>query len=66
VLVGLQMVPICQVTPNCLYDREIAYWVDCLINKKEPLVKAEEAAQVTRILELIYRSSDNGNAINLI
>ncbi|HON71908.1 MAG TPA: hypothetical protein PK512_01095 [bacterium] len=55
------MVPICQVTPNCLYDREIAYWVDCLINKKEPLVKAEEAAQV-----MIYRSSDNGNAINLI
>jgi len=61
VLVGLQMVPICQITPNCLYDREIAYWVDCLINKKEPLVKAEEAAQV-----MIYRSSDNGNAINLI
>jgi len=48
---------------DSLYDREIAYWVDCLINNKEPLVKAEEAAQVTRILEMIYKSSETNKAV---
>jgi len=46
-----------------LYDREIAYWVNCLINNKEPLVKAEEAAQVTRILEMIYKSSESKKVV---
>ncbi|MGC9004216.1 MAG: Gfo/Idh/MocA family protein, partial [bacterium] len=50
---------------DSLIDREIANWVDALLNDKEPLVKAEEAAQVTRILDLIYKSSDLGKAINL-
>jgi len=62
----LNLSPVPSQKKDSLYDREIAHWVDCLINKKEPLVKAEEAAQVTRILELIYKSSDNGKAINLV
>ena len=62
----LNLIPVQSPGRDSLYNREIAYWVDCLINNKEPLVKAEEAAQVTRILELIYKSSDEGKAINLI
>ena len=62
----INLSPVSTQKRDSLYDREIAYWVDCLINNKEPLVKAEEAAQVTRILELIYKSSDNGKAINLV
>jgi len=49
-----------------LFDREISDWVDALLNDREPLVKAEEAAQVTRILDLIYKSADLGKAINLV
>ncbi len=62
----LNLTPVSTQKRDSLYDREIAYWINCLINDKEPLVKVEEAAQVTRILELIYKSSDNGKAINLV
>lgn len=46
-----------------LHEREIAHWVDCIVNDKEPLVKAEEAAQVTKILEAIYKSAETGKAV---
>jgi len=50
---------------DSLYDREIAYWADCLVNDTEPLVKAEEAAQVVRVLEAMYQSAERGEAVNL-
>lgn len=62
----IDLVPVPTHSQGSLIDREIADWVDCLINDREPLVKAEEAAQVTRILDLIYKSADAGKAINLI
>jgi predicted dehydrogenase len=42
------------------YDKEIAWWVDCLVHDTEPKVKPEEAAQVVKVLEAIYRSARNG------
>lgn len=62
----IDLVPVPTHSRESLIDREIANWVECLLENKEPLVKAEEAAQVTRILDLIYKSADAGQAINLI
>ncbi len=42
------------------YDKEIMAWVDCLLQDKEPMVKAREAAQVVRILEMLYQSARSG------
>ena len=56
-----------EITPNILgktnestYDREVASWVDCIENDTEPMVKAEEAAHVVKVLESIYTSARNG------
>jgi len=62
----MDLTPVPTQSSESLIDREIAYWVECLLEDKEPLVKPEEAAQVTRLLDLIYKSSDSGQAINLI
>lgn len=47
------------------YDREIAAWVDAVVNDKEPVVTCEQAAHVVRVLEAIYKSAEQGKAINL-
>ena len=48
------------------YDREIAAWVDAVVNDREPIVKCEQGAQVVKVLEAIYQSARNGGkAINL-
>lgn len=39
------------------HDLEIASWVDCLLYNKDPVVKAEEAAHVVRVIEAIYQSA---------
>lgn len=41
-------------------DREVRYWMDAVINDKEPFVKPEEAFVVTQILEGIYESAKTG------
>lgn len=38
------------------YHREIAYFVECVKTRQEPLVKPEQAATVVQILDAIYRS----------
>jgi len=51
---------------DSLYDREIAAWVDAVVNDKEPIVKCEQGAQVVKVLEAIYQSARNGGkAVNL-
>lgn len=42
------------------YDKEIAWWVDCIKNNTEPKVKPEEAAQVVKVIDAIYESARNG------
>ncbi|MDR0999841.1 MAG: Gfo/Idh/MocA family oxidoreductase [Clostridiales bacterium] len=42
------------------YDREIAAWINAVENDKEPIVKAEQAAHVVKVLEAIYKSARAG------
>lgn len=42
------------------YDKEIAWWVNCIIHDTEPKVKPEEAAQVVKVIDAIYQSARNG------
>lgn len=44
-------------------DLEARLWIDAILNDKEPLVKPEEAAVVTEILEAIYNSAKTGKEI---
>ena len=44
-------------------DREGRQWLEAIIEDKEPLVKAEEAYVVTKILEALYESSENGKEV---
>lgn len=42
------------------YDREIAAWVNAIVTDTEPIVTCQQAAQVVKILETIYKSARNG------
>lgn len=44
-------------------DLEARLWIDAILNDKEPLVKPEQAAVVTEILEAIYNSDKTGKEI---
>ncbi|WP_240417258.1 Gfo/Idh/MocA family protein [Paenibacillus periandrae] len=44
---------------------EAKQWLECILNDTEPLVKAEQAYVVTRILEAIYLSAQTGKTIEL-
>ncbi|MGX4585324.1 Gfo/Idh/MocA family protein [Paenibacillus chitinolyticus] len=46
-------------------DREARQWLESVLEDRQPLVKAEEAYMVTRILEAIYESSATGKEIIL-
>lgn len=43
--------------------REARYWVEAILEDKEPLVKPEQALVVTEILEAIYESAKTGKAV---
>jgi len=45
-------------------DMEARLWLECIINDKEPLVKAEQALVVSQIIEAIYQSAETGKTIN--
>lgn len=44
---------------------EAEQWLNAVINDTEPLVKPEEAFTVTKILDAIYRSAEQGKEITL-
>ena len=44
---------------------EMEAWFSCIRNDTEPVVKPEQAYQVTRILEALYQSADSGKTIEL-
>lgn len=43
--------------------REARYWVEAILEDKEPLVKPEQALVVTEILEAIYESAKTGKTV---
>jgi len=48
---------------NTDMDVESRQWIDAIINDKEPLVKPEQAFVVTKILDAIYQSAEEGKEI---
>ena len=46
-------------------DVEARKWIDSILNNTDPVVKPEEAYQVTRILEAIYESAKTGLPVML-
>jgi predicted dehydrogenase len=49
--------------PETPGEREARLWLDAIINDTEPLVKAEEAAVVTEIIEAVYASAKSGKPV---
>jgi len=48
------------------YQAEIAHFIDCVIQGKEPLVKPEEALAVMKIQDAIYKSQKTKQAIKIV
>ncbi len=44
-------------------DREMRMWIESILNDTEPVVKAEEALVVTKIIDAIYESSQTGKPV---
>ena len=44
---------------------EIKHFVDCIVNGKEPISTGEHGLEVTRILDAIYKSAEQGREIAL-
>ncbi|MFC5449839.1 Gfo/Idh/MocA family protein [Paenibacillus aestuarii] len=44
---------------------EAKQWLECIIHDTEPLVTAEQAYVVTRILEAVYQSAETGQTVEL-
>lgn len=47
-------------------DREIGQWINAILEDKDPIVTAEQAYQVTRIIEAIYESAETGKTIEFV
>jgi predicted dehydrogenase len=41
-------------------------FVDCVLERAEPLVRPEEALDVQRIIDALYRSADTGQAVQIL
>lgn len=58
------------IVPNTNYPvdalNEFEHFIDCIKNDKEPLAPAEEAAKLMKIIDGIYKSSEEGREIRLI
>lgn len=47
------------------HEAEIAHFVECIVENKQPLATAEQALDVMRILDGIYRSAETGTSVRL-
>lgn len=47
------------------HHTEIAHFVDCILNGTELISPAEEAVDVMRILDAIYKSAELGEEVRL-
>ncbi|OPX33192.1 MAG: hypothetical protein B1H40_00560 [Candidatus Latescibacteria bacterium 4484_181] len=47
------------------YDGEVAHFVECILQDKEPTATAEQGLEITRILDAIYESAETGKEVLL-
>lgn len=47
------------------HEAEIAHFVECIVNNRQPLATAEQALDVMKILDGIYRSAETGESVPL-
>ncbi|MCK4590404.1 MAG: Gfo/Idh/MocA family oxidoreductase [Candidatus Latescibacteria bacterium] len=47
------------------FDAEVAHFVECILKDKEPTATAEQALEITRILEALYKSAETGKEVIL-
>jgi predicted dehydrogenase len=47
------------------HEAEIAHFVECLVDDKEPLATADRALDVMKILDGIHESSETGMSMDL-
>lgn len=47
------------------YEAEVAYFIDCIVNDKEPDPNGEHGLAILRVLEAIYRSADLGKEVEV-
>jgi len=47
------------------YEEEVAHFVECILEDKEPMATPEQGLEVTRILDAIYSSAETGGEIVL-
>jgi predicted dehydrogenase len=45
------------------HEAEIAHFVECIVENKQPLATAEQALDVMKILDGIYRSAETGQSV---
>ena len=50
---------------NGLFEREINYFVDALVNDKDVLSIAEDGVTIMKMLDAIYKSAETGNEVKL-
>jgi len=47
------------------HEAEIAHFVECIVENKQPIATAEQALDVMKILDGIYRSAETGASVSL-
>ncbi|MBM3492703.1 MAG: Gfo/Idh/MocA family oxidoreductase [Armatimonadetes bacterium] len=47
------------------HEAEIAHFVECIVENKQPIATAEQALDVMKILDGIYRSAETGESVAL-
>lgn len=52
-----------QLPPSDMYYEEVAHFIECVRERKEPVTRREEIISVVKIIENIYRSADSGKPV---
>lgn len=52
-------------TPTSAHERLIEAWIDCIRTDSPPAVTPEQGVLVTRIIEALYRSAEEGREVRL-
>ncbi len=50
---------------QCIYDRQMAHFADCIINNKPPKPGGHEGLVTMKILDAAYKSAKTGKAVNV-
>jgi predicted dehydrogenase len=60
-----QFPPRAEHCPQEMYDKQMAYFVDCIVQGREPVPGAEEGVTNTRIVDAAYESATIGEVVHL-